>query len=84
MDFTPTARTCLLLLSKEKKMIRSEIVERTGISRSTIFDNLLKLEKKGFVIRYRKHNGKVGRPKKVWEITNEGERIAELIRGKAL
>ena len=37
--------------------------------RTTIYDNLEKLEKAGIVERYTKHNDKPGRPPIYWKIT---------------
>ena len=37
--------------------------------RTTIYDNLVKLEKKGIVERFSKNNGKVGASLKMWKLT---------------
>jgi len=39
--------------------------------RTTIYDNLVKLEKKGIVERFRRNNGKVGASVKMWKLTAE-------------
>ncbi len=39
--------------------------------RTTIYDNLVKLEKKGIVERFSKNNGKVGASVKMWKLTNK-------------
>ena len=36
--------------------------------RTTVQNNLVKLEKRGLVSKYQKHNGKRGRPKTMWKI----------------
>ena len=39
--------------------------------RTTIYDNLVKLEKKGIVERFSKNNGKVGASVKMWKLTTK-------------
>lgn len=39
--------------------------------KTTIYDNLVKLEKKGIVERFNKNNGKVGASVKMWKLTYE-------------
>ena len=51
--------------SKKKYPIRVEQYER----RTTIYDNLVKLEKKGIVERLSRNNGKVGASVKMWRLT---------------
>lgn len=71
---TPTQKEEIELLDfSEEGKERREIVKELKRPRSTIYDNLVKLEKKGFVKRYKQHNGKVGRPIKVWKLTEEGK-----------
>lgn len=40
--------------------------------RTTIYDNLIKLERKGIVKRYTINDGTEGRPKVYWKLTNGG------------
>lgn len=39
--------------------------------RTTIYDNLVKLEKKGIVEKFSRNNGKVGAPIKMWKLTKK-------------
>ena len=39
--------------------------------KTTIFDNLVKIEKKGIVERFSKNNGKVGASVKMWKLTTK-------------
>ena len=48
-------------------MTRCEVVEVTGIARSTTFDCLQRLILRGLVKRSPQHEGTVGRPKKYFE-----------------
>lgn len=45
-----------------------------GRPRTTVFDNLVKLEKMGIVEKYSKNKGYRGRPKEYWKLKNGGER----------
>ncbi len=53
--------------SKKKYPIRVEQYHK----RTTIYDNLVKLEKKGIVERFSRNNGKVGASVKMWRLTTE-------------
>ena len=56
-----------LYLLREKR-IRYEIVGEQYDKRTTIYDNLEKLEKRKLVVRFSKSNGKRGRPPVHWKI----------------
>lgn len=45
----------------------------TNLPRTTIIDNLEKLERKELVERFEKHNGKRGRPPVYWKLKNKEE-----------
>lgn len=46
--------------------------------RTTIYDNLVKLEKKGIVERFRRNNGKVGASVKMWKLTTSNQSESKL------
>lgn len=60
------------LLKKEGPMRRGEICETLGIPWTTAYDNLEKLQKRGYIKRYRRHNDKRGAPPVFWEIIDNG------------
>ena len=73
VKLTGTQRILLIALyKKEKGMNRDELGTLTGIARTTIFDNLKKLEALKVVSRNRKGNGKVGASQTLWKIGKEG------------
>lgn len=51
-----------------EKGLRYEIVGEQYDKRTTIYDNLEKLEKRKLVERFSRNNGKRGRPKIFWKI----------------
>lgn len=55
---------------QNKPLIRSEICKKSKLAWSTVFDNLLKLEEKGIVKRYKKNldDNSRGRPNKLWKL----------------
>jgi len=56
-------------LKKDKGLTRKEIIKKTGIARTTCYDNLIELKEKGLVKkRSRKNNNKKGRPKVFWSL----------------
>ena len=65
---TPIQYDLLNELSKGISLTRNDLVETLNKSRTTLYDNLEKLEKKKLIKRYRKQNGLVGRPLTFWFI----------------
>lgn len=66
-------RKRLMFELDKKAMTRSELVEKLSKPRTTIYDNLRSLEKRDIVKREKRRNGKRGRPKTVWKLTNEAK-----------
>lgn len=56
-----------IVVSPSKKQYRYKLEQYH--KKTTIFDNLIKLEKKGIVERFSKNNGKVGASVKMWKLT---------------
>ncbi len=56
-------RTILEILRKKGPITRSKLVSTTGIARSTLYDSLIRLIVKGYVISYPEDRKHRGRPK---------------------
>lgn len=56
---------------------RSTLVEILSTPRTTIYDNLERLQKKDIVERFSRNNGKRGRPKVYWKLKEQEEVIQE-------
>jgi predicted transcriptional regulator len=56
-------RNLLKILKKEGPLTRTKLVRITGIARSTLYDSLLRLILKGYVIRFSEERRQRGRPK---------------------
>ena len=69
-------------LWKHKKLPRDIICEETGISRTTVYDNIYfvnkGLIKRGILECKTENNGKRGRPIKYWFLTDEFKKTMEL------
>ena len=81
---TPIQFSLLEILKENGSMTRDQICEEFGFKkynktryhreveqyhqRTTIFDNLTKLQKRNLVKKFRKNNGKRGRPSELWKI----------------
>lgn len=64
-DLTPT-QIKLLHIIRKKDLTRKEIRKKTGFKRTTIFDNLAKLQKIKVVGKYSVNRGNRGRPRVYW------------------
>ncbi len=51
------------VLTQEGPLIRNQLVEITGIARSTLYDSLLRLILKGFIMKFSERPQGPGRPK---------------------
>ena len=52
--------------------MRKELVKGLGTPRTTVYDNLLKLQKRKLIEKFTKNNGLRGRPVVKWRIFGEG------------
>lgn len=59
-----------IVVSPSKKKYHSKFVQYYG--RTTIYDNLVKIEEKGLVERFNRNNGKCGASIKMWKLTKLG------------
>jgi len=55
-------------LKEEGPLTRRQLVNQLRTPRTTIYDNLVKLQKKKVVEKFSRNNGKRGRPKVYWKI----------------
>lgn len=80
----PKLQQDLLEILKEKPLCRKEIVNKLDQKRTTIFDNLAKIQEKGFVKKFSRTNGKPGRPIVYWKLisSKNNEKIIEELEEK--
>lgn len=70
-SITPLQYNILKLLDKHEALTRKQMVEMLITPRTTIYDNLVKLEKKKYVEKFsRKENNTKGRALVYWKINN--------------
>ena len=65
---TPIQAELFKTLSHGISLTRADLVKKLDRARTTIYNNLEKLEKQKLIQRYRKQNGLVGRPLTFWFI----------------
>ena len=65
---TPIQDNLLKFLDHTGPTTRSDLVKQLGTPRTTIYDNLLKLQKRKLIEKYTRNNGKRGRPLVYWQI----------------
>jgi len=56
------------ILRSEGPLTRSKLVNLTGVARSTLYDSLLRLILKGYVVRFSEERTERGRPKVYYKI----------------
>lgn len=59
---TPIQNNLIKLLQKDGPLTRRDLVKQTETPRTTIYDNLIKLQGRKVVEKFTKNNGKRGRP----------------------
>lgn len=67
-ELTPIQTDLLKTLSNGIPLTRDDFVEGLEMPRTTIYDNLEKLERKKLVVRYTENNGR-GRPLTLWHLS---------------
>lgn len=67
-DLTPIQSQIIKALTKKGPMHRKSLVEELNTPRTTIYNNLLKLQKRKLVEKYGDNNGKRGRPLVYWKL----------------
>ena len=66
--FTPLQFNLIKALKERGPMTRRDLVRELKTPRTTIFDNLVKLQKRKFVEKFSRNNGKPGAPLIFWKI----------------
>jgi len=65
---TPLQHNILKMLQQNGPTTRKELVNHLLYPRTTIYDNLLKLQKRKLLEKFTRTNGKRGRPFVFWKI----------------
>ncbi|MHA1931886.1 MAG: hypothetical protein ACW96X_05055 [Promethearchaeota archaeon] len=65
---SPIQNNLLKTLEKEGASTRKELVKHLNTARTTIYDNLVKLQKRKLIEKFSRTDGKRGRPLVFWEI----------------
>jgi len=65
---TPIQQHIFTELAHGKSLTRHDLVIKLNTPRTTIYNNLEKLQNKKLVLKFDRHNGKRGRPKVLWYI----------------
>jgi predicted ArsR family transcriptional regulator len=68
---TPLQHNLIVKLEKDGPLTRRQLVNKLKTPRTTIYDNLVKLQKNKVVEKFSRNNGKRGRPKVFWKIKQE-------------
>ncbi|MFO8019334.1 MAG: helix-turn-helix domain-containing protein [Promethearchaeia archaeon] len=69
--FTPLQSNLLKVLKNSGPATRKALVKKLQTPRTTIYDNLVKLQKQKLVEKFSRNNGKRGRPKVFWKLKNK-------------
>lgn len=67
---TPIQTNLIKTLQQMGPSTRRDLVSYLKTPRTTIYDNLLKLQKRKVVERFSRNNGKRGRPLIFWKLTD--------------
>ena len=65
---SPTQNNLMRILQLNGPTTRKDLVNQLKIPRTTIYDNLLKLQKRKVIEKFTRNNGKRGRPLVFWKI----------------
>ena len=65
---TPIQHSLVKTLQKSGPLSRRELVKQLETPRTTIYDNLLKLQKNKMIEKFSRNNGKRGRPLVFWKL----------------
>ena len=68
-DFlTPIQNNILKALQRDGPATRGALVDELKVPRTTIYDNLLKLQQKRMIEKFSRNSGKRGRPIVFWKL----------------
>ncbi len=65
---SPTQNNLIKILQVNGPMTRRDLVNQLKVPRTTIYDNLVKLQKQKVIEKFSRNNGKRGRPLVFWKI----------------
>jgi len=65
---SPTQNNLIKILQMNGPMTRKDLVNQLKVPRTTIYDNLVKLQKRKVIEKFSRNNGKRGRPLIFWKI----------------
>ncbi|MFW9945823.1 MAG: hypothetical protein ACFFDX_03225 [Candidatus Odinarchaeota archaeon] len=65
---TPIQNSLIKILRKFGPSTRKDLVNELDTPRTTIYDNLLKLQKRKLIEKFSRNNGKRGRPLIFWKL----------------
>jgi len=68
--FSPIQYNLIKTLKDEGPLTRRDLVKELKIPRTTIYDNLVKLQKRRLIEKFSRTDGKRGRPLIFWKIKN--------------
>ena len=68
---TPIQDQLIKFLEDNGPSIRNILVKRLSVPRTTIYDNLLKLQKRNLIEKFTRNNGCRGRPLVYWRLKEE-------------
>jgi len=66
--FSPIQNNLIKTLEKSGPLTRRELVKQLETPRTTIYDNLIKLQKQKFIEKLTRNDGKRGRPLVLWKL----------------
>lgn len=66
---SPLQFNLIKILKTDGPLTRRQLVKELERPRTTIYDNLVKLQKQKVVEKFSRNNGKRGRPKVYWKIS---------------
>ena len=65
---SPTQHNLIKILRNGEPLTRRDLVNQLNTPRTTIYDNLIKLQKRKVVEKFIKNSGKRGRPLVFWKL----------------
>ena len=71
MMFSPLQKELMEMLEEQGPMTRHELVENTGKPRTTIYDNLMRLQKYNLVKKFPRPRNTRGRPSIFFKLVEE-------------
>jgi len=65
---SPIQNNLIKILKQDGPLTRRDLVNQLNTPRTTIYDNLIKLQKRKVVEKFTRNNGKRGRPLVFWKL----------------